>query len=237
MVWQEDAAGDDGGRRPADPSGVLRVAALMAAVTAVVTLVAAAAESWRFALMLEGRTKVLSGATVWSSDVFVAAAGAGAVVATIGALVVSAVALVRTHSVAALRLGRTPSRSRVAVLSRLLVPGWNLFGAGQIVTEIDRLLTAERAADARGRASRLTVCWWISWIASAALMTAALVRGLGGSLQAIADTVELHIAVDLAAAVCAGLGAAMLWRFAHLLRRRSAIPDGWVVREPVPTRG
>lgn len=237
VVWQEanESAGDE--RRPADPSGVLRAAALTAAVTAVVTLVAAAAESWRFALMLEGRTKVLSGTTVWSSDVFVAAAGSGAVAATIGALVVSAVALVRTHSVAALRLGQTPSRSRVAVLSRLLVPGWNLYGAGQIVTEIDRLLGAERATDGRSRASRLTVCWWVSWIASAALMTAALVRGIGGSLQAIADTVELHIAVDLAAAACAGLGAAMLWRFAHLLRRRPAIPDGWVVREPAHTRG
>jgi hypothetical protein len=125
------------------------------------------------------------------------------------------------------------------VLARLLVPGWNLYGGGQIVTEIDRMLGAARAGEPAPdgpRASRLTVCWWLSWILSAALTAAALVRGLGGSLQAIADTVELHIAVDLAAAVCAGLGAAMLWRFAHLLRRRPAIPAGWVVREPAPTR-
>jgi hypothetical protein len=237
VVWQDADPDADTERRPTDPSGVLRVAAVLAGLAAVVCLTAAAAESWRFALMLEGRTKVLPGTTVWASDVFVAAAGAGAVAAAVAALVVSVIALVRTHRVAALRRHRAPSRSRVAVLSRLLVPGWNLYGAGQIVTEIDRLLGAERAPDGRGRASRLTVCWWVSWIASAALMAAALLRGFGGSLQAIADTVELHIAVDLAGALCAGLGAAMLWRFARLLRPRSVIPDGWVVREPVPTRG
>ena len=68
-------------------------------------------------------------------------------------------------------------------------------------------------------------------------MLIALARGLGGSLQAIADTVELHIAVDLAAAVVAGLGAAMLLRFARLLRRRPPNSPGWVVQEPAPTRG
>ena len=44
---------------------------------------------------------------------------------------------------------------------------------------------------------------------SAVLVIVTLARGFGGSLQAIADTVELHIAVDLVAAVVAGLGAAM----------------------------
>lgn len=235
VVWQENGTAPVE-RRPTDPSGMLRVAAVLAAVAAVLALAAAAAETWRFALLLEGRVKVLPAATVWGSDVFVAATGAAAVAAAIAALLVSAVALVRTHPVAALRLGRAPSRSRVAVLARLLVPGWNLYGAGQIVTEIDRHLTA-KATDGPARASRLTVCWWLSWIVSAALISAALVRGLGGSLQAIADTVELHIAVDLAAAVCAGLGAAMLWRFGRLLRGRAVIPAGWVVGEPPPTRG
>ena len=235
VVWEEGPAGADE-RPPTDPSPWLRIAAVLAAVTAVLALLGAAAETWRFALLLEGRTKVLSGVTVWSSDVFVAAAGAGTVAAAVAALGVSAAALARTHPVAALRLHRAPSRSRAAVLARLLVPGWNLYGAGQIVTEIDRMLGAKQDVDRRGRASRLTVCWWVSWLASAAFLTAALVRGLGGSLQAIADTVELHIAVDLAAALCAGLGAAMMWRFVRLLRRRPAIPDGWVVREPAPTR-
>ncbi|WP_420124613.1 DUF4328 domain-containing protein, partial [Nakamurella sp.] len=223
----------------ADPSGLLRTAAALAAVTAVVTLLAAFAETWRFALLLEGRTRVLPATTVWTSDVAVAAAGAGSVAAAVVALLIAVVALVRTHPVAAARRRRAPSRSAAAILARLAVPGWNLYGAGQIVTEIDRMLDAARPdadPDVPGRASRLTVAWWVSWIVSAVLVAAALLRGLGGSLQAVADTVELHIAVDLAAAVCAGLGAAMLWRFAGRLRRRPAIPVGWVVREPAPTR-
>lgn len=236
VVWQ-DAPDEPQPRLPTDPRGALRAAAALAAVTSLIALVAAAAETWRFALMLEGRTKVLLGTTVWASDVFVAAAGAGVVAAALGALVVSAVALVRTHRVAALRLGRAPSRSGFAVLARLLVPGWNLYGAGQVVTEIDRMLAARRDRGAPVRASRWTVGWWVSWVASAVLVLAALARGSGGSLQAIADTVELHIAVDLAAAACAGLGSVMLLRFATLLRRRPAIPDGWLVAEPGSTRG
>lgn len=239
VVWREAEPAGGERRAPADPSGLLRTAAVLAAVTAVLALLAALAESWRFALLLEGRTKVLPATTVWSSDVFVAAAGAGSVTAAVVALVVAVVALVRTYPVAAARRHRAPARSTAAVLARLLVPGWNLYGAGQIVTEIDRMLDAGRPdadPDAPGRASRLTVGWWVSWIVSALLMAAALLRGIGGSLQAIADTVELHIAVDLAAAVCAGLGAAMLWHFAGRLRRRPAIPPGWVVREPAPTR-
>jgi len=236
VVWQ-DAEQVPEQRRRTNPAGALRAAAWLAAASSVVCLVAAAAETWRFALMLEGRTKVLPGATVWSSDVFVAAAGAGAAAVTTAALVVGVVAVARTHAAAARRLGAAPSRSTVAVLARLLVPVWNLYGAGQIVTEIDRMLTAHHRPDRRPRASRLTVCWWISWLGSAVLTLIALGRGLGGSLQAIADTVQLHIAVDLAGAVVAGLGAAMLLRFVRLLRRRAAIPDGWVVQEPAPTRG
>src|SRR6478609_874726 len=85
VVWEEGPAGADE-RPPTDPSPWLRIAAVLAAVTAVLALLAAAAETWRFALLLEGRTKVLSGVTVWSSDVFVAAAGAGTVAAAVAAL-------------------------------------------------------------------------------------------------------------------------------------------------------
>jgi hypothetical protein len=237
VVWQEAEPPPDAARRT-DPSGALRLAAGLAVASAVASLAAAAAETWRFALLLASRTMVLSGATVRSNDLFVAAAGAAGVAVAIAALLVAVFALVRTHPAAALRLGSAPSRSTPAILARLLVPGWNVYGAGQIVTEIDRMLTAARSpADRPVRASRLTVGWWVSWIFSAVLMLIALARGLGGSLQAIADTVELHIAVDLAGAITAGLGAAMLFRFARLLRRRPPIPEGWVVQEPAPTRG
>lgn len=240
VVWHEaePTAGGSAVRRRTDPTGTLQAAGWLAVVSSFVSLLAAAAETWRFALMLEGRTNVLPGAAVRASDVYVAAAGALSVAAVVAALVVAVIALVRTHPVAARRLDRIPSRSAAAVLARLVVPGWNLYGAGQIASEIDRMLIVrDPPTDRPARTSRLTICWWVSWLVSALLMIVTLARGLGGSLQAIADTVELHIAVDLAAAVCAGLGAAMLLRFARLLRRRPAIPDGWVVQEPAPTRG
>ena len=197
----------------------------------------AGAELWRFVLMLQGRTLVLSGAAVRASDILVAASGIAVVLFAVLTLVMAVPALVRTHAFAARRLGRAPSRSAGGVLARLLVPVWNLYGAGQIVTEIDRMLAAHDSADDREpRASRITVLWWLSWIASAVLVVATLARGLGGSLQAIADTVELHIGVDLLAAVVAGLGAVMLLRFARSLRRRVGQFDGWLVQPPAPTR-
>ena len=61
-------------------------------------------------------------------------------------------------------------------------------------------------------------------------------RGLGGSLQAIADTVELHIALDLCAAVVAALGAQILRRFARLVTGPKPSPSRWVVQPPAPTR-
>lgn len=237
VVWQEADPAPDPTRR-GDPAGGLRVAAGLAIATAVLALIAAAAELWRFSLLLQGRTKVLPGTTVRASDLFVAAAGASVAVFGLAALLAAVVAVTRTYPVAARRRGLAPARSTPAVLARLLVPGWNLYGAGQIATEIDRLLTAEDApADRPGRASRLTILWWGSWVLSAVLMLSALARGLGGSLQAIADTVELHILVDLAGAVSAGLGAAVLLRFARRLRRRPPIPTGWIVQAPAPTRG
>ena len=97
--------------------------------------------------------------------------------------------------------------------------------------------TGDRAGPiARPRASAITVCWWLSWVLSALLVIVTLARGLGGSLQAIADTVELHIAVDLVAAVVAGLGAAMLIRFRRLLSPPKNEFANWIVQPPAPTR-
>jgi len=119
------------------------------------------------------------------------------------------------------------------------VPFWNVYGAGQIVTEIDGMLSASARDGANGdrpRASRVTAVWWLSWVVSSILVIATLARGFGGSLQAIADTVQLHICVDLAAAVAAGLGAAMLHRFTRLLTGPKSEFEGWVVKPPEPTR-
>jgi hypothetical protein len=217
----------------------------LSAATALCALVAAAAETWRFALMLEGRKLVLSGVAVRASDVLVAASGLAVLVAALLTVAVAVPALMRTHATAALRLGRAPSRSERAIAARLLVPFWNVYGAGQIVTEIDGMLgeswagrgeQVNRTEPSRPRASRLTAFWWLSWISSSVLMVVTIAWGFGGSLQSIADTVQLHIFLDLLAAVVAGLGAAMLHRFTRLLAGRKSELAGWVVKPPDPTR-
>lgn len=230
-----------------DPTAALRWASALSAVTAVTALAAAGAEIWRFVLMLDGRTLVLSGTVVRTSDVLVAASGLAAVTFAVLLAAFAVPALVSTHHAAAHRLGHAPSRSGPAIVARLLVPIWNIFGAGQIVIEIDRMLAqrpvtgSDPAPDPAGqqppaRGSRVVKAWWLSWIVSALLIAFTLARGLGGSLQAIADTVELHIAVDLMAGVVAGLGAVILLRFARAMTDRRSEYENWVVQPPAPTR-
>ncbi len=240
VVWKD--APDPPAPPRRDPAPALRRAGWSAAVTAVVAGCAAGAEIWRFILLLQGRTLVLSGAAVRASDVLVAATGLAVVVAALTTVVFAVPAVVRAHEAAARRIGRAPSRPPAAVAARLLVPLWNVYGAGQIAMEIDRML--QEGADQernpqsrpRHRQSRLTTAWWCGWIVSAVLVLVTLARGLGGSLQAIADTVQLHIAVDLAAAVVAVLTALLLRRFAGLFDGRRDRLAGWVVQPPQPTR-
>lgn len=243
-----------------EPAGALRWSAGLALATAVAALVASGAEIWRFVLLLEGRTLVLSGPVVRSSDVLVAASGLAVLTFALLLAAFAVPALVRTHFAAARRLGSAPSRSRSDIVARLLVPIWNVYGAGQIVTEIDRMMarrpdagsnsasgaypSARRRATAtesdgpalRTRGSRLVKAWWLSWVLSAVLITVTLARGFGGSLQAIADTVELHIAVDVMAALVAGLAVAILLRFSRGFTDRAAEFEDWVVQPPAPTR-
>ena len=247
--------------------------------TAGAAVLAAAAETWRFVLMLVGRTQVLSGPLVATNDALVAATGVAVVMLAVLTAAVAVPALIRTHRWAAVRSGHGPSRTARAVAARLLVPGWNVYGAGQIFIEIDAMLrraaanpsaahpsaanpsaahpsaanpsaanpsaanpsaanpSAANPSAANPRTARqLIVLWWISWIVNAALVALVLGRGLGGSLQAIADTVELHIALDLCAAVVAALGAQVLRRFARLVTGPKPSPSRWVVQPPAPTR-
>ena len=212
--------------------------------TAGAAVLAAAAETWRFVLMLVGRTQVLSGPLVATNDALVAATGVAVVMLAVLTAAVAVPALIRTHRWAGVRSGHGPSRTARAVAARLLVPGWNVYGAGQIFIEIDAMLRRAAANPSAANPSAanpptarpLILLWWISWIVNAALVVLVLGRGLSGSLQAIADTVELHIALDLCAAVVAALGAQILRRFARLVTGPKPSPSRWVVQPPAPTR-
>jgi hypothetical protein len=186
---------------------------------------------WRFVVLLHGRSAVLDGSMVHASDVLVTVAGICALVLGAVTALAALPALVGLHRAVPERRGLRPSRNAAAVLARLVVPGWNLYGAGQVLAEIAGGL---RAIDPRRRAGRALVgWWWLSWVANGLLVVATLVMAFGRSNQSMADTVELHIAVDLAGAVVAGLFAAVLIAFDRAWHGRGADRfAGWVVAPP-----
>jgi DMSO/TMAO reductase YedYZ molybdopterin-dependent catalytic subunit len=182
--------------------------------------------------LLQGRTLVLDGHQVRASDVLVVAAGIAALV--LGALtaLLALRPLIALHRAAAQRAGLEPSRTAAGLLARLVVPGWNLYGAGQVLTEIARLL--RRTDGGRRRSTRITVpLWWLAWVANGLLVLATLIMAFGRSEQLMADTVEMHIAVDLVGALVAGLFAAVLVSFERAWSGRGSHRyAGWAVRPP-----
>jgi len=220
------------------PRRGLQVVASAALTSAVLCLAAAGAEFWRWVLLLRGRTEVLSAGVVHASDVVVGVAGVAAAVSGAVTMLLALPAVVRAHGAADRLAGLAPSRRPAEVLARLVVPVWNLYGAGQIFAEVDGRLRApaDDPGRARPRASGLVLAWWIAWIAGGVFVLLTLGRAFGGSLQAIADTVEMHLAVDLLAAVAAGLAAVLFRRWSRALGTRSDPYAGWVVAPPAPTR-
>lgn len=214
------------------PRSLARAAALCL-VSAAVALVAAGAELWRYLLLLRGRTEVLAGSAVRSSDLLV---GTAAWLATALAVLTAAVLaplLVRLHAAAAHRAGLEPSRAPAQVLARLVVPGWNIYGLGVVAGEIDGQL---RGAAGRPRLSPLVVALWSAWAVDAVLVLVTLLRAFGTSDQAVADTVELHIFVDLAGSAVAGLFFLLLRRWRRFTAPRRTAGPRWVVSPPPPTR-
>ncbi len=205
-------------------------------LTGLAAALAAGSEAWRYVLLLRGRTQVLPGDTVLASDRLVTAASLSTVVLGVLTAALAVPLLVRLHGLAAYRLGLEPSRKPASVLARLVVPGWNLYGLGVIAGEIDGGLSGEKSA--RPRLSGLVIAWWAAWAGNAVVVLVTLVLAFRGSVQAIADTVELHIFVDLAAAAVAILGALVFRRFRRSLHGpRAARRTTWVVSPPEPTRG
>jgi len=238
VIWRR-AGSTTGFDETAVPRRGLQVAAWAALITSVLCVAAAGAELWRWVLLLRGRTEVLPAGVVHTSDVAVGVAGVAAAVVGAVALVLALPAVVRTHGAADRLAGLAPSRRPAEVLARLVVPVWNFYGAGQVFAEIDgRLGSLDDDPDrpARPRASRLVLAWWIAWIANGFFVLVALGRAFGGSLQAIADTVEMHIVVDLLAALVAGLAAVLFRRWNSASVSRPDPYSGWVVAPPAPTR-
>jgi hypothetical protein len=210
----------------------------------VVALAAAGSESWRYALLLRGRTEVLPATLVRASDFAVGATSLAAVLLSAAALLAFAVTMVACYRAAAWRAGVHPARSAGDIAVRFLVPGWNLFGAGQIVVEVMHLVFPVRGVGrVAPRGVRRVVAWcWIAWAGAGALAAALAVLsmlpmwGVTYSNQTAANLVEAHIVVDLVAAAAALLSAVTLALLrAEWTGERPGRARKWVVAQPIST--
>ncbi len=195
--------------------------------TAAVALLAAAAEVWRYVLLLASRTDALSAGVVAASDALVAAAGWVAPIVAALAGVGILQWTVRATRAAADQAGVQPSRSPRSLVLGWLIPGLNLSLPGSALAEIEHTALGRPPAQ-RPRPSRLLLAWWALWAAGVIMAAVVLVWSLRTGVQARADGVVLHAVLDVLAAVTAGTTAVVVTRLTRLLgpprpRRRELV--------------
>jgi hypothetical protein len=184
--------------------------------TAVVALVAAGAEAWRYHLLLASREGALSAREVAASDALVLAAGTVAPLLGLLAGGLFVTWTVRASAAAADRAGLRSSRSPREIVLGWLVPGVNLVVPGAVLAEIEHA-ALDRPASRRPRPSRAVTAWWVLWASSVVLAGIVLLWSLRAGVQALADGVVLHAVLDLAAAATAGWSAVLVTRLTRLL--------------------
>ncbi|GAA1392420.1 hypothetical protein GCM10009613_37050 [Pseudonocardia kongjuensis] len=205
--WRMPAVSFDGD--PAGPSTALDRVRWLAGqlvpvlwVVVVMSLVAAAAEVWRYALLLESRSDALSPVAVAWSDAMVWFGGWSSVAAVIAAGLLTISWSLWSYRAAADRAGTRPWRSRRRIIAGWLVPGWNLAAPGSLLAETEHAALG-LPADRRPAPSREILVWWVLWAACVLLAGLALVGRFRTGTQALADGVVVHAWADAVAAVAA----------------------------------
>lgn len=168
--------------------------------TAVAAVAAAAAQGWRYRLLLRGRTELLPASTAALSDTAALAFGVLAPVLAVVSAVVCTLWLVRARAAAAERAGLGETRSTRAVVLGVWLPLLNLAQAGVLVTEGEHVLR-----DGSGAPTARVRWWWASWVAVGVLSASSVAWRAWGTAQANADAVVLTGLADLAGATCAVL--------------------------------
>ncbi|RJQ74977.1 DUF4328 domain-containing protein [Pseudonocardiaceae bacterium YIM PH 21723] len=180
------------------------------------SLALAAAEVWRYLLVITGDDRAFSAALVNTSDALVISAGVVSLLLSLVGTCFGALWLLRARDQAEDRYGvRNPRSNRQALLG-LLIPGLNLVRPGQLLTELEHI-AIEAPTDKRPRPSRLVLSWWIAWAIGLLLPAVTLAWNYFDSPQAMADGILLHILTDIAAAVVAVLTVQVVRRLTALL--------------------
>lgn len=178
--------------------------------------VAAAAEFWRYALLVISRDSALSAGVVAMSDALEIISSLLTVVFGLMALAGVLWWLLVIRQAAAEESGYAPPRSSRQVLIGALVPGINLMMAGSILAELEHAVL-RRPPDQRPRPSRLALAWWAAWLANEVLVVLVIVWRLRSGLQAQADSVLLTGIANASAALLAGLTAVVVHRLTSLI--------------------
>jgi hypothetical protein len=202
--------------RERTPRSLAGVAVPLLWALAAVALLAAAAETWRYTLLLQSRDGALSADGVAASDALVLAAGVGAVLLGLAAGGVLVAWTLRASTAAAVRSGSRPSRSPREIVLGWVVPGLNLAVPGSVLAEIEHG-ALDRPPDRRPQPSWLVRVWWALWAAGVVLSAIALLWSRRTGVQVVADGVVLHAVLDLLAAVTAAATAVLVGRLTALL--------------------
>jgi hypothetical protein len=183
---------------------------------ALLAVVAAAAEIWRYVLLIQGREAALTRSVVAFSDGFVLTAG---LLASILALLPAGLSLwwlLVARQAAADVSGDDPPRPVWQVLVGVLAPVVNLPMALSVVGELEHAVLS-RPRDVRPKPSRQVVVWWGAWLLNWVLLGASIVWRFRGDVQSMADSVVLVALTDLSAALLAVVTALVVRRFSALL--------------------
>ncbi|MFF0816358.1 DUF4328 domain-containing protein [Rhodococcus sp. NPDC003318] len=189
--------------------------------TAVLFLLGAAGELFRYVVLLRNRTTLISPTVLAVSDAVVFTAGVLAPLVAFAAAAASVAWLLEARRTTWRRVGRADPRSAVAVAFGCLVPVVNLVWPGVFLTELARDEPGVRP---------LVRWWWATWVAGGVLLVVSLVWRSHDSLQARANGVVLAMVVDVVAAAVAVLTLLVMRRVDRLdLAGRPRARTRWMV--------
>ncbi|MFD4294658.1 DUF4328 domain-containing protein [Rhodococcus sp. NPDC058505] len=164
--------------------------------TALLFVFGAAAELFRYVLLLRNRTTLISPTMLVVSDGLVFTAGVMAPLVAFAAAAASVAWLLGARRDAWRAAGRTDPRSPTSIAAGCLIPVANLVWPGVFLTEL-------AGPDSRLRA--LVRIWWATWALGGALLIVAFAWRSHDSLQGRANGVLLAVLVNLVAAAVATL--------------------------------
>ncbi|HET9257628.1 MAG TPA: DUF4328 domain-containing protein [Pseudonocardiaceae bacterium] len=196
--------------------GLAAVAVPLLGLMASLALLTAAAEGWRYALLLDSRVDAVPAGPLHASDALVVSGGVVSLLCSILAGAVTLGWAVHATRTAAGAANVIPPRRPWQLIAGVLVPGVNLVVPGAVLAELEHAALGQDPGR-RPRPSRLVLTWWALWAASELLAGITAAWNLRHGVQARADGVLLHLGTDLVAALVAITTIVVVRRLTRLL--------------------